>query len=301
MQTLRRLSWLIGLLAGLSGGAEAQRVVFIEVPGGSLGGLLLSGDGQTIYTNIARWRVGEGWWYWRADGSLTRNFNERWTANQSARGVSYDGRVIVGEDYNYYIPHPFRWVEGRGVEYPFGGAPRDVSFDGRVVVGGGPAAFRWVEEVGLELLLPFQHYSSEAASVSWDGRVAVGTYRWDEYDYTARSFWWREGVGWQDLREAFAELWPEWVEEVEVYELSADGRYMVGLVYDQGYRFKLFWLDTGRLGDVDGNGCVDDGDLLEVLFNFGASGMNLRGDLNRDGAVDETDLLEVLLHFGEGC
>jgi Ca2+-binding EF-hand superfamily protein len=57
----------------------------------------------------------------------------------------------------------------------------------------------------------------------------------------------------------------------------------------------------GRLGDVDGDGCVDDGDLLEVLFSFGEVGMNLRGDLDGDGMVGESDLLEVLLHFGEGC
>jgi Ca2+-binding EF-hand superfamily protein len=57
----------------------------------------------------------------------------------------------------------------------------------------------------------------------------------------------------------------------------------------------------GSVGDVDGDGCVDDGDLLEVLFSFGEVGMNLRGDLDGDGMVGESDLLEVLLHFGEGC
>jgi len=52
--------------------------------------------------------------------------------------------------------------------------------------------------------------------------------------------------------------------------------------------------------DVDGNGCVDDADLLTVLFNFGSDGSN-GGDANCDGIVDDADLLEVLFNFGSGC
>lgn len=51
--------------------------------------------------------------------------------------------------------------------------------------------------------------------------------------------------------------------------------------------------------DVDGNGCVDDADLLEVLFNFGGTGGS--ADVNCDGVVDDADLLEVLFNFGSGC
>jgi hypothetical protein len=53
-------------------------------------------------------------------------------------------------------------------------------------------------------------------------------------------------------------------------------------------------------GDVDGNGCVDDADLLSVLFNFGATGLN-PADLNCDSTVDDADLLQVLFNFGSGC
>jgi WD40 repeat protein len=52
--------------------------------------------------------------------------------------------------------------------------------------------------------------------------------------------------------------------------------------------------------DIDSNGCVDDADLLTVLFNFGATGAN-PADVNRDGTVDDADLLEVLFNFGDGC
>jgi WD40 repeat protein len=52
--------------------------------------------------------------------------------------------------------------------------------------------------------------------------------------------------------------------------------------------------------DIDGSGCVDDADLLTVLFNFGATGAN-PADVNRDGTVDDADLLQVLFNFGDGC
>ena len=52
-------------------------------------------------------------------------------------------------------------------------------------------------------------------------------------------------------------------------------------------------------GDVDGNGCVDDADLLQVLFAFGGQGG--AADVNGDGIVDDADLLIVLFNFGTGC
>ncbi|CUU03293.1 MAG: PD40 domain-containing protein [Fimbriimonadales bacterium] len=58
-----------------------------------------------------------------------------------------------------------------------------------------------------------------------------------------------------------------------------------------------FW----QQGDADGNGCVDDADLLMVLFQFGESGESLPADMNEDGLIDDADLLSVLFHFGNGC
>ncbi len=52
-------------------------------------------------------------------------------------------------------------------------------------------------------------------------------------------------------------------------------------------------------GDVNGDGCVDDADLLSVLFAFGGEGGN--EDVNGDGIVDDADLLIVLFNFGSGC
>jgi len=53
--------------------------------------------------------------------------------------------------------------------------------------------------------------------------------------------------------------------------------------------------------DIDGSGCVDDADLLAVLFAFGNSGSGLDEDVNCDQVVDDADLLEVLFNFGSGC
>lgn len=73
--------------------------------------------------------------------------------------------------------------------------------------------------------------------------------------------------------------------------------YLMAATYGRGiWRIRLPLTPTG---DANGDGCVDDSDLLIVLFNFGAN--NAQADLNRDGVVDDSDLLLVLFHFGSGC
>lgn len=54
-------------------------------------------------------------------------------------------------------------------------------------------------------------------------------------------------------------------------------------------------------GDVNCDGCVDDRDLLMVLFAFGNTGLNMPEDLNGDHVIDDNDLLQVLFNFGKGC
>jgi uncharacterized delta-60 repeat protein len=54
-------------------------------------------------------------------------------------------------------------------------------------------------------------------------------------------------------------------------------------------------------GDVNCDGCVDDADLLAVLFAFGNRGSDLPEDLNGDGVVDAADLQDALSEFGRGC
>lgn len=54
-------------------------------------------------------------------------------------------------------------------------------------------------------------------------------------------------------------------------------------------------------GDVNRDGCVDDSDLLAVLFVFGNRGIFLPEDVDLNGIVDDSDLLTVLFQFGTGC
>ncbi len=53
-------------------------------------------------------------------------------------------------------------------------------------------------------------------------------------------------------------------------------------------------------GDVNGDGCVNDADLLSVLFAFGSTGARPE-DVNGDNQVNDADLLLVLFAFGSGC
>lgn len=53
-------------------------------------------------------------------------------------------------------------------------------------------------------------------------------------------------------------------------------------------------------GDMDGDGCVSDEDLLRVLFEFGRQGSMLE-DINGDLTVNDEDLLLVLENFSNGC
>ncbi len=81
-------------------------------------------------------------------------------------------------------------------------------------------------------------------------------------------------------------------------DLNASSRTTSSLRYTNITDVRVF---AGVEGDVDGNGCVDDADLLAVLFAFGQSGSGLPEDVNGDGVVDDADLLIVLFAFGQGC
>jgi hypothetical protein len=87
---------------------------------------------------------------------------------------------------------------------------------------------------------------------------------------------------------------------------------MGGILWGTGYnaatgRNEAYLLDTqapfSPNGDVNRDGCVDDIDMLGVLFEFGelVNDFNRCVDVNRDGIIDDADLLIVLFNFGSGC
>jgi probable HAF family extracellular repeat protein len=231
-----------------------------------------------------------------------------------AYGVSADGAVVVGWAHNaagvYY--RAFRWTVDGGMQDlgTLGGresVASGVSADGAVVVGwahnaaGQERAFRWTASGGMQDLGTLGGGYSEAYGVSADGAVVVGWAR--NAAGQERAFRWTAAGGMEDLNTTYASLLTNGSRLVEARAISPDGRYIVGQGYNAATgRFEAFLLDTGfpRRGDVDRNGCVDDADLLQVLFAFGERGYR-NEDLNWDGIVDDADLLEVLFNFGSGC
>ncbi len=187
-----------------------------------------------------------------------------------------------------------------------------VSADGSVVVGWARnashqwRAFRWTQATGMVDLGTLGGDYSEASGVSADGSVVVGVAT--NASNQERAFRWTQAGGMEDLNITYASLLTNGSLLSYAYAISPDGRYIVGYGYNAAtWRNEAFLLDTGprctaHNGDVDNNGCVDDADLLAVLFAFGNSGSNLgRVDVNCDGTVDDADLLTVLFNFGSGC
>ncbi len=230
-----------------------------------------------------------------------------------AYDVSSDGMVIVG-----YIQYPnsrraVLWMPDSGVTelLPALGGDFDEAFgisaDGTVVVGwsNGKAA-RWIPDPNnpsqflIQDLGTLGGINSAAYGVSADGTVVVG---WSDTSSDGfRAFRWIEGQGMEDLSQAYQ------VSNgvlVIASAISQDGRYIVGWgVEDNTSGEAAFLLEIcqSHNGDVDESGCVDDADLLAVLFAYGSSGTDLGSvDINCDGTVDDADLLIVLFNYGDGC
>lgn len=99
--------------------------------------------------------------------------------------------------------------------------------------------------------------------------------------------------------------WYRWMGVIKAEGISPGGRYIVGQGYNAqtGSYESAFVIDTCVIhnGDVDENRCVDDANLLAIMFAFGQEGELGRVDVNCDGIVDDADLLIVLFNFGAGC
>ncbi|MCS6918330.1 MAG: hypothetical protein NZM28_01000 [Fimbriimonadales bacterium] len=283
----------------------------------------VSADGAVVVGNATNWRGDLVGFYWTAQsgmGSLSMLMDADWS---EARGVSANGIEIVGSSGNSSFwqgwSRAVRMTPFAGM-LAFGtlGGPRAegyaVSADGQFFVGRAQdrnnayRAFVWTWSEGTRSLgtLP-GGYDSVAYGVSSGGVVIVGAAT--NAEFRTRAFRWTAATGMQDLNLLFSNLLDSGSELHRAYAVSPDGRYIVGVGYNgASQRIEAFLLDTNfsclppRRGDVDGNGCTDDADLISVLFQFGASGTALgRVDTNCDGVVDDADLLTVLFNFGAGC
>jgi probable HAF family extracellular repeat protein len=220
-------------------------------------------------------------------------------------GALFVGYSLTGQSYlsEYVLP-------GIGATYAFS-ASVEPNWGAIIAGASGNHAVRWVP-VGFERQLqplgslPSPSGSYAAYGVSRDGRVIVGACG----DYSGRNqifaFRWTESDGMEDLQDTYGHLLTgtNYILR-EAKAVSYDGRYIVGMASDYVPNFSqaLYWLDTWREGDTNGDGCVDDADLLNVLFAFGTQGTGIsrHEDINWDGIVDDADLLIVLFNFGQGC
>lgn len=164
-------------------------------------------------------------------------------------------------------------------------------------------AFRWTDS-GVQNLGTLGGDNSFAYDVSGSGNTVVGYA--ERADSSSGAFRWTTDGGMEDLNQSYSYLLGDGSYLIEARGISQNGRFIVGMGLNAATgRIEAFLLDTacsGHNGDVDSNGCVDDADLLAVLFAFGQSGQNLgRVDINCDETVDDADLLLVLFNFGSGC
>ena len=205
-----------------------------------------------------------------------------------AYDVSADGAVVVGWASNAAGQRrAFRWTASGGMQNlgTLGGTWSEawgVSADGAVVVGGASnaagqdRAFRWTASGGMQNLGTLGGSSSYAYAVSADGSVVVG--RADNAEGNRVAFRWTVDGGMEDLNTTYVSLLTDGSVLWEARAISPNGRYIVGWGTNAAAnnRIEAFLLDTQGTppcnppdGDVNGDGIVDDADLLIVLFNFG--------------------------------
>ena len=227
-------------------------------------------------------------------------------------GMSADGSTVVGSRESGFSRYAARWVRGVGVELlnEVGGRYEHAfacSADGAVVVGrtdysvGSWQAFRWTRETGIVGLGTLGGNTSTAFGVSGDGSVVVGTSSGMSGPLSA--FRWTPTGGMENLNITYAGLLTGVSLLISARAVSPDGRYIVGMGLNaETGRQEAFLLDTGfpLRGDVNRDGCVDDADLLAVLFTFGERGYR-NADIDWNGVIDDGDLLQALFHFGDGC
>ncbi len=170
-----------------------------------------------------------------------------------AKGISHDGKVVVGEMMTDRGLRAFRWANG--ILQDLGTLGGDlstalrVSSNGNIVVGysknaqGKHRAFRWTIDGVMHDLGTLGGGWSEARDISANGEVIVGISETKEG--RSHAFLWTPTTGMQDLNQVFAQYIPQGFELVSADGISYDGRYIVGSAFSPDGKIVAFWLDTG--------------------------------------------------------
>ncbi|MCS7209547.1 MAG: dockerin type I domain-containing protein [Fimbriimonadales bacterium] len=268
----------------------------------------VSADGQVVVGD-ARTGSGATLCRWVAGAQTGEFIQIAGEPFANAVGVSADGQTIAGV-FDWFVS--FLWRDGV-VRTLFGITAEAIAADGQTLAGNGLSprgtgflvAQRWSVETGLMLLdTPLDYDVSQAFGISGDGNIVVGDLLRLDPDFFPRRW---DAARWvgdapvENLNQTYAELLVG-SRLLRAYGISPSGRYIVGRGVRAG-SFEGFLLDTWRAGDTNGDGCINDTDLLAVLLAFGTAGTpyGRYEDLNRDGIVNDADLLSVLFNFGSGC
>lgn len=254
--------------------------------------------------NLVRWSDGE-----------PEDLPMRW----SLKGVSQDGSVVVDDFY--------RWTAETGaVEIPDfqgdGVTAWGVSSDGRWTVGrAGLSAFerrgiRWDAVSGPEGIVPFdQDWGTAALDVTSDGSLVVGRLYDPSFGGSNDPKWIVAGI-WTEASGVMEPLQDILVNDYElsdsldgwhlsgVYDITDDGRFMVGHAFNPDGLDEAFWLDLGPLvpdllADFNSDGVVDLLDFSILKADFGVSPAAFeQGDANGDDVVDLLDFNILKSEFG---
>lgn len=268
---------------------------------------------------------------------LIRSFNTMYHNTGDHYGVTVDlngDRAVVGAPgwgqvfvYRYVdnnwqaagiIVDPI-WGSGRGFGFSVGlfgeriviGTPYDSE---RGNIAGAAYVYRftqtgWTQEI--KLLPPVRSIGARFGySVAADGNtVAVGAPEQDQHENEFRPDVDKTGAAYRFKYES-----NHWSDGVELFAHDASLGDRLGhsiavsnhiLLAGAPYNDEVdtntgaAYVFMSRSADVNGDGCVDDRDLLLVLFALGST--NPAADVNSDGTVDDLDILIVLFSFGNGC
>ncbi|MCS6919909.1 MAG: hypothetical protein NZM28_09070, partial [Fimbriimonadales bacterium] len=157
--------------------------------------------------------------------------------NSFARAVSANGSVVVGYASNF----PYEFI-----------------------------AFRWENNQIQSLGTLPDDTESIAFDISGDASIIVGGSQ-NPFQGRYRAVIWRNEMI-QDMNTLYSDLLTDGSILQYAYGISTNGRYIVGTGINASTgRQEAFLIDTfptcnSHDGDVDANGCVDDADLLAVLF-----------------------------------
>jgi len=211
-----------------------------------------------------------------------------------AWGVSADGSIVVGQSLDSSNNwRAFRWTQQTGMQnlgasvligtisFPYDHSEAwGISPDGNVIVGiayndpneavGFRNILQGTRRVNISLGDPPKGFTGVyPRRTNQDGSIIVGSMR--KSNGSSRAMRWTQAGGLEDLNETYANLLGEGEYLTAARDITPDGRYIVGQGFKDG-KWQGFILDTGVCdlpADVDGNGIVNDQDLLQVLFEFG--------------------------------